>query len=189
MSSALDICNSALLMANANPINSFSDSTREAAMCSQFYETTRDSQLSKYPWSFSLFQEKLAQTTNTPLFDFDYEYQLPVGFVRILKTDNLGNDYRILKDKLFSDQDEVELLYQKNPGEEFFPAYFTRIVEFKMASLLSLSLVQDEQLASLWEQQYLKSIIEGRQTDSQHSPNLRIADQELSLTAVRGTDN
>lgn len=189
MASDLSICNSSLLMANANTINSFDDSTREALMCNQLYETTRDTQLSKHPWSFSIFQEKLAKTTNTPLFDYDYEYQLPTGYIRILKTDNLGNDYRILKDKLLSNQTEVELLYQKNPGEEFFPAYFERLVELKMAELLSLSLVQDEAMAQAFQRSYLLAMREARGIDSQNSPNLRISEQELSLTAVRGTDN
>ena len=100
MATALGICKTALLMCNANIINSFDDSTREAQICDALYETTKNTVISKHPWSFTLFQEALARTTNTPLFDYDYEHQLPTGYIRILKTDNLGNEYRILKDKL-----------------------------------------------------------------------------------------
>ena len=130
----------------------------------------------------------MARTTNTPLFDFKYEYQLPAGYIRILKTDNFGNDYRILKDKLLSDQAAIELLYQKDPGEEFYPAYFTRLLEFKMAELLSLSLVQDEAMAQRYQQNYLLSMREARGIDSQNSPTPKIPDHELSLTYVRGDD-
>lgn len=188
MASDISICNSALLMANANLINSFDDSTREAVMCNQLYTTTKEALLSKHPWSFSLFQEKLAQTTNEPLFDFAYEYQLPTGYIRILKTNDLGNEYRILKDKLFSDYEDVELLYQKDPGEQFYPAYFTRVLEYKMAEVLSLSLVQDENMARAYQQNYLMAMREARGIDSQNSPNLTIADHELTLTAIRGSD-
>lgn len=188
MASSLSICKSALLMVNADPINSFDDSTREATMCDALYETTRDTLLMKHPWSFSLFQEKLARTTNTPLFDYDYEYQLPTGHLRVLKTDNFGNEYRLLKDKLLSDYEEVELLYQKDPGEEFYPPYFVRLLEFKMAELLSLSLVQDENMARLFSQQYLLAMREARGIDSQNTPTPSIAAHELSLTYVRGDD-
>lgn len=188
MATDISICNTALLMVNATPINSFTDSTREAQLCEALYATTRDAILSKFSWSFSLFQEQLARTTNTPLFDYTYEFQLPTGYIRILKKDEFGNEYRILKDKLFTDSEAVELLFQKDPGEEFYPAYFVRVLEFKLASLLSLALVQDENMAQLFSQQYLMAMREARGTDSQNSPNLQIADHELSLTYVRGDD-
>jgi hypothetical protein len=175
-------------MANASTINSFEDSTREAIMCKAMYKTTKDAILSKHPWSCSVFQEVLAETSNTPLFDFKNEFQLPSGYIRVLKTDNLGNRYRILKDKLLSDQDDIELLYQKDPGEEFYPAYLVRVIEFRMAEILSLSLVQDENMAQLYQRNYLLSMREARATDSQNSPNNTISENELSLTAIRGTD-
>lgn len=188
MATEISICNTALLMVGGSTINSFDDSTREAALCDAVYATTRDAQLSKFSWSFSVFQELLARTTNTPLFDYTYEYQLPTGYIRILKTDNFGNNYRILKDKLLSDQTVVELLYQKDPGEEFYPAYFVRLLEYKLASILSLSLVQDATLASEFEKQYLMAMREARGIDSQNSPNKLMADSNFALTYVRGDD-
>lgn len=189
MATDLSICNAALLLVNASQINSFNDSTREATICKALYETTKQSLLSKHPWSFSLFQELLAKTTETPLFDYDYVYQLPTGYIRILKTDGLGNEYRILKDKLFSDYDPVELLFQKDPGEEFFPAYFVRLLELKMAELLSMSLLQDDNMARMYNASYLMQMREARGIDSQNSPNQLIPEHELSLTAVRGSDH
>jgi hypothetical protein len=188
MATNVTICNAALLMVNANTISSFSDETREAAICNSLYETTKDTILMKFPWSFSLFQEQLAQTVNTPLFDYTYEYQLPTGYLRILKKDNLGNDYRILKDKLLTDANAVELLYQKDPGEEFYSPLVVRALEFRMADLLSLALVQDENMSDIYNKRYLVTMAEARATDSQNAPNELINATELSLTAVRGAD-
>jgi hypothetical protein len=187
MTTDISICNAALLMANASEINSFDDSTREARMCKALYETTKNFVMQKHPWSFTLFQEELAQTINTPLFDYRYEYQLPTDYLRILKIDTPpGNEYRILKDKLLTDQTAVEVLYQKDPGEAFYPAYFTRTVEFRMAELLSKALVQDENMAQIYQADYLLAIREARGIDSQNSPNLTIDETSLLLTAVRG---
>lgn len=184
--SDIGICNTALLLCNASQINSFGDATREATMCNALYANTRDSLLSKHPWSFSIFQELLARTNETPLFDYTYVHQLPIGYIRILKTDNLGNEYRILRDRLFSDYETVELLYQKDPGEEYYPAYFVRLLELKLAELLSLALVQDENMAQAFQQSYLLAMREARGTDSQNTPPLSIPSHELRLTAVRG---
>jgi len=189
MATDLSICQAALLLANANTINSFDDGTREAQMCKAFYETVKDATLQKHPWAFSLFQEQLAKTTNTPLFDFNYEYQLPSNTLRILKISTPpGNDYRILKDKLFSSVDGIEVLYQKDPGEEFFPAYFRVVLEYRLAQKLSLALTQDEQMAANFQQEYLLTMREARGIDSQSSPNLTIDETSLLLTAVRGND-
>lgn len=188
MSTDLAICQTALILVNATPITSFSDSTREAAMCNALYETTKNEQLQSFRWSFSTFQEALAQTTETPLFDWNYEYQLPTGVLRVLKTDLLGNNYRIMKDKLYSNETAVELLYQKDPGEEFFPAYFVRLLEYKLAEDLSLALVQDENMATAFARKYQQQLIKARGIDSQNTPNLAVPANELSLTAVRGTD-
>ncbi len=185
MSNSIKICNVALLMANANQINSFEDATREARMCDAFYETTVENLLQKHPWSFTLFQENLARTTNVPLFDYDYEFQLPTGMLRVNKTDNSGNEYRIMKDKLLSNSDAVELLYQKDPGPEFWPSYFRRLVEFKMAEDLSLSLAQDQEMANSYGNKFLINMREARGIDSQNSPNPSIPEAELSLTSVR----
>jgi hypothetical protein len=189
MSTALNICNTALLLANANTINSLTDSTREAAMCNSIYETVKDATLQKHPWSFSLFQEQLAKTTNTPLFDYAYEYQLPTKLLRVLKISTPpGNDYRVLKDKLLSSVDGVEVLYQKDPGEEFYPAYFRVVLEYRLAQKLSLALVQDQNMADRFQQEYLLTMREARGIDSQGSPNLTIDETALVLTAVRGDD-
>lgn len=188
MATALSICNTALLLANANIINSFDDSTREAAMCDALYETTKDAVLAKFSWSFSIFQETLAKTTNTPLDDWTYEYQLPTGYLRVLKKDTLQNDYRIYKDKLLSNDDGVVLTYQKDPGVSFYPAYFVRLLEYKMAELLSKALVQDENMAKIYQQDYLIAMREARGIDSQNNPNRVISENEFSLTAVRGLD-
>lgn len=188
MATDISMCNTALLMAGASTINSFSDNTREAAICNAIYATTRDTQLSKFMWSFSTFQELLARTSNTPLFDYTYEYQLPTGTIRVAKTDGFGNEYRILKDKLLSDEETVELLFQKDPGEEFYPAWFVRCIEYKLAEILSLTLVQDETLARSFSQQYLISMREARGIDSQNNPNKTMADHNFTLTYVRGDD-
>lgn len=188
MATKIGICNSALLMANADVISSFSDETREARLCAQLYDTTRDSLLMASKWSFSLFQQALTKTTNTPLFDFSNEFKLPTGFLRAVKIDSSGQEYRILKDKLLTDADPVELLFQKHPGEEFLSPQFVRTLEFKFASVLALALMQDEQMASLFDTQYRRALIEARGVDSQNSPNPAIRDSELALTAVRGND-
>ena len=75
--SALTICSDALLLLGAAPISSFNQGTDEATVCDRLYPDVRDSTLQMYPWTFSFKKVQLARTTNTPVNEWKYEYQLP----------------------------------------------------------------------------------------------------------------
>jgi hypothetical protein len=70
-------------MIGVDEISSFDDETREAKLCTNLYPTTRDSLLQQHPWRFSLGQASLARLVDTPLYGYDYAYQLPAGFLRV----------------------------------------------------------------------------------------------------------
>lgn len=188
MTTDLSICNAALVLVGDNQIQSFDDSSRAARLCSALYETTKLSLLQKNPWIFTLEQIQLARTVNTPLFDYDYEYQLPTNSLRVIKTDAINQDYRIHKDKLFANVDTIEILHQIDPGEQAFPAYFTRALELRMAELLAAALMQDETYSRLMNEKYLLAIREARAIDAAQDPNQTISSEEFSLIAIRGTD-
>lgn len=188
MATALSICNTALILVGDNQINSFDDSSRAARLCSALYETTKDFMLQKSIWSFTLQQTTLAKTVNTPLFDYTYEFQIPSNSLRIIKIDALAQDYRVHQDKIFANTDPLSMLHQIDPGEENYPAYFTRALELKLAELLASALMQDSKYSSLMAEKYIFAIREARAIDAQMDPNPVIADIEFALISARGND-
>lgn len=186
----IDICASALLLVGADEINSFEDETREARICSQLYDTTKQKMLQSHNWGFSLAMTELAGTTISTSaseyeFGYTYEHTLPVDFLRIIKKDGLTNDYRIIGDKLFSNDSEVHILYQYDVSEAEFPAYFTRACEFEMAKILAAALLQDETQVELWGTLARDELIRAKNIDSQNQPQSQLADNNFALTAVR----
>jgi hypothetical protein len=185
MTTDVSICTSALLMVGADEIESFVDETREAKLCAQIYPTTKTKLLQSFPWRFSLGQVQLAQLATTPLYEYDHAYQLPAGFLRIIEINSPSYDYKIFEDKLYTNADTVYVTYQFDPGEEDFPEYFTRLLELEMASLLSVSLLEDLDKSKLFGQEARRQALQSRSVDSQSQPNEALDDVNFDLIQVR----
>lgn len=185
MATDISICNSALYLIGAEAINSFEDGTREARLCAALYPTTYESILQQYPWSFSLQQIDLARTTETPLIDWEYSYQIPGNVLRILRKDQLRNDYELYLDKLFSNDDKVTIIAQVKPSEADIPAHLVRTLEFAMAEILAASVQQDQAMAQMFKQMYKDQLILSRSIDAQNKPSFGIPEGKLIYTAVR----
>lgn len=67
MPSETDICNNALIILGAQPINSLNDSSDRALACNVVYATARDALLRKFPWNFARKQAALNQLAPVPL--------------------------------------------------------------------------------------------------------------------------
>ena len=185
MATDVSICSNGLFMIGADEINSFEDETREARICAALYPTTRDELLQSHPWSFTFQQIVLARTVDTPLEDYKYEYQIPPGTLRIVRKNELRNDYRIYQDKLFSDAPAVTIIRQVDPGEASYPAHFVRLLEYGMAEVLGASISQDETITRLFANRKNEQMRKSRGIDSQNSPNRKFDASQLRLTAVR----
>ena len=180
----ISICSAALLMVGSDEINSFSDETREAKLCGNLYYIVLDDLLSRHPWHFSLAQVQLAQLVDTPLFDYQYAYQLPVDMLRLIKEENAYR-YEIYENKLYTDQDTVKVSYQFRPAENTFPPYFVKLLTLELASVLAVSLAEDESKMKLFAEMSQSYERKARNTDSQMQPSRAIRQQNHILTQVR----
>lgn len=187
MATQLSICNNALYLVGADEMNTLEDETREARVCNAIYPETKDALISRYPWNFSLAQVQLARLSATPLFDYTYAYQLPTSpkCLRVLRKNARNNDYRTFEDMLFTDDDAVEIIYQFSPAETTFPAYVTRCLEYEMAKILALALLQDESQATVFDKLAEREFMRSKTVDAQSNPPLAIDPSEFSLVAVR----
>jgi hypothetical protein len=83
-SSAVEIVNSALNKLGASTISSLGADSKEAILANQQYDIIRQELLRSHPWNFAIARVSLAQTGNTPAFEYDYEYVIPSDVLRIL---------------------------------------------------------------------------------------------------------
>jgi hypothetical protein len=190
MTTDLGICNTGLYLVGADEINGFDDETREAKISSQLYDTTKKSCLQMHLWNFSLVYAELAKTelsTDSAEYDFGfkYQYQLPVDYLRAVRKNEPTNDYRISRDKLYTNDDEVQLHYQYDVSEGSMPAYFVRYLELEMAKIYAAALLQDETQIEIWSSLSQEALRKAKTIDAQSEPSAQIDPRNFALTSVR----
>lgn len=111
MASQTGICNIALISIGMDPISSINDSdSKPARSCLALWDATRDAMLEAAKWRCASKRAELSQLETTPDFDWDYEYQLPTDFIRMIATKD-NTPYLIEGDKLLSNEAEVYIRY------------------------------------------------------------------------------
>lgn len=84
MPSVIQICNFALSHIRAGSINSLTESSKEAQVCTLFYSTLRDTVLEAHDWQFNNKIDDLALLSTTS-FGWVYNYQYPSDALKINK--------------------------------------------------------------------------------------------------------
>lgn len=114
MASQTEIINRALFKLGGNPITSITDNSQAARTMSGLWDTVRKSELTKRYWNFALARASLAALSTTPDWGFDYQYQLPVDFLKIVQVNDVFvapglQDYRNTDDSPYAIEGSVIL--------------------------------------------------------------------------------
>ena len=154
------ICSDALLMLGAKAISSFNEGTSASNTCDRLYPGIKYSTLQSYPWSFSFKKVQLAQTVNTPVNQYRYEYQLPsdrLGAIRrAYNSTAIGSgtftDWVIQGDKLLTNETTIVIDYQYAPTESEMPAYFVQLLKYMMTWHLADPMTDQVSKTQYWQQ-------------------------------------
>lgn len=183
----IGLCSRALVKIGAKPITSFMDGSAESEIAGLLYEPARDAVLSNYAWSFATKQIALTRLEGTPVADFQYAYQLPNDFLRALSAGNGGRGrglrFRIYRDTLQTDAEEVVLTYIYRADEEECPAYFDTVVIARLAAEFCIPLTENTSRADVIIKLADQEFARARQIDAQQDTPNRIED--FSLIEVR----
>ena len=83
MSSKVQIANRALQKVGvAKRLGTFEDSTQAARAIRNCYDILKEAELQANSWTFAIRRVQLSADTETPLFDFLFQYQLPPDFLK-----------------------------------------------------------------------------------------------------------
>lgn len=183
---AISICSAALLLIGSDEINSFQDETREAKVCGEVYSVILEDLLSRHPWKFCKGMVELTRLEDTPLFDYNYAFQLPSDMLEFSKIE-LPSPYEIYEDKLYCNLSEVNCVYQFRPSEHKFPPYFVRLLVYELCQDLSVSIAEDESKQDRFKVLAAEQEARARKLDSQQQPTRAIRQQNHVLVQVRRT--
>ena len=156
MASQVEICNMALLQLGAARINSISDNSDEARLCSAFYNQTVDLVSVDGKWPTTITRQDLSQTDNTPEFDFTYEYQLPtVPFCLSVVSIDGDVEYVIEGDKLLTDESTASIKYiARLTNPQAYGPHLTQAIVNKLTATLAYPISAQVGVQDRWVNYY-----------------------------------
>jgi len=185
-SNKVEIANIALVGLRATTINSFEDETTEASVIKVLWDNIRQSELSKHPYNFAIKRSKLARLSNEPLFGYQYQYQLPVDCLRVIKVED-NVDYKLEKDgRILTNAESVELKYvYDNEDVSTWSASFSALMAAKLRVELSFPLAADKEMTKLSIELYERKLRDARWIDASGDIPDKFGQQQTNIIGVR----
>ena len=182
--------NKACLGAGVNTIISFTQGIAESIFCNEWYETIVESELSLYKWRFATkvadLGTPLAAVPNTR---FNTAYQAPTDVLSV-DTVLVGEtpiEYDRYQNQIHTNDtsnDTVIIKYRYRADETLWSPYFTLLVIYRLATMLSFSIARKDDIAAsmkaLADEHWRKAKTEDAQAQTNQKVSLR------KITNARG---
>lgn len=181
----VSICNEALSMIGAKPIQSFEDNTENARRCASVYDSSRRALLRMHPWSFAKKRVQLAPVSTHPSFGYGHSFPLPRDFIRVIDAGEIN--YEIESRHILADTNLINLVYvSDNDNEQLWDSLFSECMALYLVRKLAKPITGSQAEAdSAWQQ--LQSLLkQARAINGQERPAQDFAaDYYPNLIGVR----
>jgi len=184
--SDIALASNAMLLLGGSTISSFTEESAESQIASNLFEHSYKYILSGHRWRFAVKQEQLPRLVATPDKLYSYQFQLPTDLLYLVRTIDSQN-YEVYGDKLYSNSLEVYVEYVYNIESDKVPSYFSKMMEFYLASQFAVPLTGDLDKASYYAQQFEKSLIKAKFIDSSARPNQTFINNRYTDVRNRGS--
>lgn len=162
------IANASLVKIAKDPINSLSDNTEEAIWVNRLWDEVREDVISDGPWGFATKRATLAYLDESPVYEFDYAYQLPTDCLVVIGCNNEDIQYRQEGSTLVADSDTLSIKYLfNNTNTATWPATFKRCFKLKLAAELAYQFKRDLNLKQSLQLEYEMALQKGLARDGQ----------------------
>ena len=176
--------NKACLGAGVNTITSFSQGTTEAIFCNEWYEIITKAELSLYKWRFATKTVDITASLLAGIPDtrFNTAYQIPTDVLSV-DTVLVGEtpiEYDRYQNQIHTNDtgtDTVVIKYRFRADESLWSPYFTLLVIYRLATMLSFSIARKDDIAAsmkgLADEHWRRSKTEDAQAQTNQKVNLR----------------
>ena len=173
--SITQLVNVALSQMGHSRIMSLSDASAQgskaAAVMTDVYGTIRDSVLRAHNWNCAIVRMSLPLLTTTPAFKYEYEHQLPADFLRLVRVQDVSDDYKIEGQKILSHFSEMKIVYIRRIENVIeMDALLQETLAAKLAAETVLALKGDTSTKDRLENLYRDKLNEARYIDAVEGP-------------------
>lgn len=179
-----DVVNVGLRLVGASPITSLGDGTPSANVADDIYTELRNDLLRSHPWNFATKRIKLAQSTTTPVFEFDYAYPVPNDWIRTVSVHDNDAGYGTLLYReeyvgtqrcIIASTNQMWIRYIFEVTDpNLMSADFRRALELSLGRDFAIPLASSNSLQLQLEKQAGQKLSQARSSDAMGSfPELR----------------
>ena len=184
MTAATDvtICNNALIMLGAQTINTLSDDSDRARTARSLYPSVMEATLRRHPWNCAVKRVALAPDTDTPPFDWAFQFTLPSDFLRVLSVGEAGAEveFKVESGKLMCDENPANLRYiWRNDVPASWDPMLVRGMEIAMAAAMAYAVTQSATMRDSMRDELLRFMKEARAVDGQDDTPETLGDSPL----------
>lgn len=162
------ICNSALVKLGVEPIASLTENSKPAKLCKSQYPLMRDKLLRSHYWNFAIKRVEIAGVAADPLFEFDYQYQLPADCLRVIYDQEKDVVFKVEGDKLLSNLSTITIKYvSRITTVGLYDANFVDALAYMLALDLTYALNQSKGLRDRLEIALKNELKDAKSIDGQ----------------------
>jgi hypothetical protein len=182
LASEVAVANLALTGLGADRIISLTEETENARKVNAIFDLMRDEVLRSHPWNFAIERRQFNQTTNTPLYEYESEFQIPGDVLRIISTELNDDDWVVEGDKVLVNDTDFKcrcIIRITNPvlWDEVFVTCFAARLEAELA----YAIADSSTLAKSKYEVYLRKLSQAKGIDAQEgTPREMTADEWLT---------
>ena len=163
----INIVNRALGFLGAEFISSLTEDTKSARFANELFDDTRDAVFRMHPWNCCIKRAALSLTGTTPAFYFTAEFQLPADWLRMVRPEDDGLEYKIEGDKLLTEGDTFRCTYVfKNTVVTTYDPLLVDVLAVKLAANLTMPLLQDLRTLDAMNNLYMQKLGVARSADA-----------------------
>lgn len=195
MSSKLDLANQALTILGAKRLTSLTDSTAHAKLVNEIIDDTIKEVMIDGAFSSTIRRASLNVTSNTPVYEYTYEYQLPTNpkCLRVVELEEIqfnylqysagyeaDTGYRIEGDKLLSDTSTAKIkyiAYITDTGS--YDAALNMAIKARLAADLAYPITGSSTLADRLYAKYERVLARAKSIDGQNGGQQFIKSNDL----------
>lgn len=200
MPSNVDIVNLALTKLGANRITTMTDDLEQARVMNAIFDMVRDGELTDHNWSFAAKRAMLPALTETPLFGYDFLYELPSDCLSVVRVADWSRPwlnqgwhgwrqsdvglYRLQSRRIETDiASPLPLLYNariEDPNQ--FDPLFVQALAYRLAMETCDKITQSNTKMQLVAQGYSQAITRAIKNDSIQEPPSPMAESSWILS-------
>lgn len=193
--SKLNICNQALLKIGEQTITSLDEASDNAKLCSIFFDQALEEVLREYPWTSATSRAQLPKLSRDPIFGYDYAYQLPTDFIRLVQLYD-GNGawhpdyYWVIEGRtLLCNLEEANIIYIKMINDtKILDSLCTSALICKLAMRMAFSRTDSRLFVQSLLEEYEQIILpRARSIDTFEKRNYQEDEYDPWLTSRQGT--